>query len=325
MPESNVKLSALKIISINVESFSSAKRDIIAKIYRDEACHVLFLQQAYGESNSGRPCIPGMKLAIKSPHSSTGAPSLQIPTSLSSQLCLVESTTLSSLPLTFEESPSLPSINHLPSISVQAKFYNDTWVVVGDFNSHSTNWGYDVTDDDRDIIKLWADSNHLCLIHDPKLQCSFNSGQWKRGYNPDIGFISHNIASLISKCILDPIPHTQHRPITFEVNAAISPQTVPFRRCFNFQKANWKKYTANLDSMITNIKASPTGYMDYFTKLGCVSRKTIPRGCRTSYIPSLTDDTASRYKDYIKLYEEDPFSYDPIEAGENLVAELSQK
>ena len=100
--------------------------------------------------------------------------------------------------------------------------HNDTWVVIGDFNGHSINWGYDVTDGDGDLVESWADSNHLSLIHDPKLPHSCNSGRWKRGYNPYIGFISHNIASLTSKCILDPIPHAQHCSIAFQINADIT-------------------------------------------------------------------------------------------------------
>ena len=111
----------------------------------------------------------------------------------------------------------------------------------------------------------------------------------------------------------------------FEVITAISPQTIPFRHHFNFRKANWKKYTADLDSVNTNIEATPTGYTDFIIKLGCISRKMIPHGCRTSYVSSLTGDTFSRYKGYIKPYEEDFFSSDTIEAGVNLITELSQE
>ena len=68
MPGNNSKHSALEVISINVECFSSAKIDIIAKFCRDVACHVLCLQETHQGPNSVRPLIPGMKLAIESPH-----------------------------------------------------------------------------------------------------------------------------------------------------------------------------------------------------------------------------------------------------------------
>ena len=214
-------------------------------------------------------------------------PFSQIPPSLLNR----QLTMSSSLPPTFEESSSLPFINHQQCASKQhhPKQYLGG---IGDFNCHSTNWGYDVMDGNR--------NNHLSLIHDPKLPHSFSSGRWKREYNPDIGFINQNITSLASKHVLDPIPRTQHHPITFEVDAATSPQTVPFHRRFNFRKANWKNYIAVL------------GYTDFITKPGCVSRKTIPRGCKTSYVPNLTSDNTSRYKEHIKLYEEDPSLLIPL-------------
>ena len=47
-------------------------------------------------------------------------------------------------------------------------------IVIGDFNSHSTLWGYTTTDSDGEPVKQWADSNRLSLIHNAKLPKSFN-------------------------------------------------------------------------------------------------------------------------------------------------------
>ena len=68
--------------------------------------------------------------------------------------------------------------------------YNNTNIVIGDFNSHRTTWGYSSTDENGDLVEEWSDAHHLGLIHDPKLSCSFNSSCWKWGYNPDLSFIS---------------------------------------------------------------------------------------------------------------------------------------
>ena len=169
MSENNIKHSALKVISINVEGFSSAKRDIIAKICRDGACHTLCLQETHRGPNSVRPCIPGMKLSIKSPHDQYGSAifansNFTIESISSSRVNNVELLTTNLRGVTVTSIYKPPTTRFSPSKIV----HNDTWVVIGDFNSHSTNWGYDVTDDDRDLVESWADSNHLSLIHDPK-------------------------------------------------------------------------------------------------------------------------------------------------------------
>jgi len=69
----------------------------------------------------------------------------------------------------------------------------------------------------------WAEDNELSLIHDPKLPYSFNSGRWKRGYNPYILFGSKNIRQQAIKNVNKPIPHSQHRPISCEVRLESDP------------------------------------------------------------------------------------------------------
>lgn len=113
----------------------------------------------------------------------------------------------------------------------------DTKIIIGDFNCHNTSWGYAETDVDGEKLENWADHSNLKLIHDPKLPTSFNSGGWKRGYNPDNIFVSERIAKQAVKKIEEPIPRTQHRPITCCVTAAVKPNIMSFKRRFNFKRA----------------------------------------------------------------------------------------
>ena len=67
-------------------------------------------------------------------------------------------------------------------------------VIIGDFYSHSSTWGYATTNTDGELVEDRAEHQRLSLIHDPKLPSSFNSGRWRRGYNPDISFATNRIA-----------------------------------------------------------------------------------------------------------------------------------
>ena len=54
-------------------------------------------------------------------------------------------------------------------------------IVIGDFNSHSTSWGYDTTYNNGEAVEQGADLCDLTLLHDAKLPKSFNSARWKKG------------------------------------------------------------------------------------------------------------------------------------------------
>ena len=197
-------------------------------------------------------------------------------------------------------------------------------IVIGDFNSHSTQWGYANNNPDGDAVEAWAESNQLNLIHDAKQPKSFNSGRWKAGYNPDIVFVSQNITGLSKKLVLEPLPKTQHRPIGLTVNAAITPATVPFQRRFNFRKANWPAFQQDLERKIAHLPVDPNNY-DNFTKIvHQAARGNIPRGCRTQYIPGLDAQGSELYEQYQQLYESDPFAESTIEVGERLMTSISE-
>ena len=88
---------------------------------------------------------------------------------------------------------------------------------------------------------------------------------------------------MCGKSILDPIPHTQHRPICVTVKPVIVPQPTPFRRRFNLRKADWLGYSAQVDQNIDEVDVTPEFYEKFVGIIRVASRKHIPRGCRTNY------------------------------------------
>ena len=90
-------------------------------------------------------------------------------------------------------------------------------IVIGHFNSHNIQWGYNSTNEDGNTVEQRSDSNQLSLVHDAKHPPFFNSARWKAEHNPDNAFVNQTIDSLCKKGVLDPIPRTQHRPISVSV------------------------------------------------------------------------------------------------------------
>ena len=55
------------------------------------------------------------------------------------------------------------------------------------------------------------------------------------------------------------------------------------------------------------------------------SGKHIPRGCRSNYIPGLTDESKSLYEAYKKQYSIDPFSETTIDNGKTLIDKMKDQ
>ena len=55
------------------------------------------------------------------------------------------------------------------------------------------------------------------------------------------------------------------------------------------------------------------------------SRKPIPRGCRSNYIPGLTDEPKSLYEAYKKQYSIDPFGETTIDTGNTLIDKMNDE
>ena len=127
------------------------------------------------------------------------------------------------------------------------------------------------------------------------------------------------------KSVLDPIPHIQHRPICVSVNPVIVAQPNTFRRRFNLKKANWEGFSADLDSNIEEVDAIPENYERFVEMLRMTSRKHIPRGCRSNYMPGLTDESKSLYEAYKKQYLIDPFGETTIDTGNTLIDNMKDE
>ena len=123
---------------------------------------------------------------------------------------------------------------------------------------------------------------------------------------------------------MDAIPKTQHRPISIKLNAAIRPRNVPFRRRYNPKKVKWQSYAKEVDNGIANTNPVPENYEKFVNLVKRSSYKNIPRGCRTSYVCGLNDQSKDMYEYHQRRFAEDPFNEDTVRVGDALLDEISE-
>ena len=93
------------------------------------------------------------------------------------------------------------------------------------------------------------------------------------------------------KSVLNPIPRTQHRPICVTENPVLVWRPTAFRRRFNMRKANWSGYATDVDILIDEVDPTPDNYERFVEAIRVTSRKYKSRGCRSHYIPGLSEES----------------------------------
>lgn len=318
----------LTIVSLNVEGITKNKQDILSELSKAHKWDILCIQETHRDEHAYRPQIDGLRLVIEAPHPKHGSaifvrPDLAVLSAHKTTDSGIEVLTIESGNFTVTSIYKPPGEKF--GLTRTQNFNNQkTQFVVGDFNCHSTAWGYSETDHNGHLLEEWAEVSNLSLLHDPKLPCSFTSKIWKRGYNPDNCYVSCSIQDCCIKRVYEAIPKTQHKPIGVQVYSAVKTTTIPFRRRFNFKRANWTRFADDLDLAISNLSPTTENYDIFVEIVKKTSRRQIPRGCRQQFIPGLSDESKTILDKYEKLYKDDPFNEETIACGTALMATLSE-
>ena len=307
---------ALSIASINIEGFSSCK-------------DILCMQETHIGPAQHQPAIPGIKLVTEIRQRQYGSAVFSRPNLMIEEVCThstkgqMETITVA-LPNVFVTSVYKPPQSLFLYSELPDRCKRKYHISIGDFNAHSTLRGYETNNQDGDEVETWLESKHLTLIHDAKLPKSFHSGRWKRGYNPDLVCVSSELSPRAVKEVLDPIPHTQNRPITITIRSVLQATTVPFRRRFNLWKADWLSFQQETEDSIRSIPPHPNNYTMFTELLKRSARRHIPRGCQTKYIPGLSETSSDLLNAYHRVFHEDPFSSTTTELGEILLNKVGE-
>lgn len=298
----------IRICQFNIEGISRAKCDVLQKVLSDNDVDVLAIQETHTENEEQlrkRGRIYGYDLVAATYHHAYG-----VATYVRSNIENVHLISTSSNNNIHEV------VIHIGGYTINNTYKPPTasWppqvlpilqhpsVYVGDFNSHHTQWKYKENDDNGEALVNWADENNMYLVFDAKDRDSFHSARWRRGYNPDLCFVTKdkdNIPLRTSRNILPDFPHSQHRPALIEIGITIPLITSFARPRWNFQKANWELFSNNLDKCLGWIPPRANNYIRFVGAAVSSAKKAIPRGYRKQYIPGWNEDCENQYQAFL--------------------------
>ena len=119
---------------------------------------------------------------------------------------------------------------------------------------------------------------------------------------------------------------SQHLPVSFKTQPIIEPRISKPLNQLNFWKANCKQFRIDLDATIDSIFSSPNTIMWHFPKTGTNNLKP-------EYSHSLLEKLHLRtifwnqktVPNYLKFYDQDPFSKDTTTDGHLALDKLKEK
>ena len=195
---------------------------------------------------------------------------------------------------------------------------------MGNFNCHHEQWGYAETDANGSMVETWASLSDLSLVYNPKGQRTFQSCRWKKGYNPDLVFVSQSLSERVTRTVLNPIPHTQHRPVLVSAKPVVSPVVSKPVKRFNFGKADWASFSSELDSKLDTLDPTPANYDSLVALVKKVACQYIPRGCQKLYIRRIKKEDRDTLRRYHDAFQEDPFSEETVALGSQLLSSVTE-
>ena len=283
---------ALRILQLNVEGLSAAKRSVISSIAVQEKIDIICLQETHVDGDiASRFTITGFDLVSYKLHAKHGR-AIYVRGNITEAAHVVSTPFCDVIRVggyhvaNVYKPPSerWDSANVLPVLPHPSVF-------IGDFNSHHPDWGYQTADSDGDQLQNWSTLNDLQLIHDTKQRGTFHSARWQRDYSPDLCWMStiEGHPQPASCTVLNDFPHSQHRPSIAHIGLRIPVIRGKEQRRWNFRKADWPSYTDATERSIPPIPSGGITIEEAYTRftgaLMKAAHSAIPRGFRPTYIP----------------------------------------
>ena len=167
-------------------------------------------------------------------------------------------------------------------------------LAVGDFNSHSTSWGYGETDRRGDEVEDWQIENNMLLLNDPEDPPAFFSRRWISTSTPDLAFATEDLSRKTNRKVLSQLAGSHHRPVLLAINLQNRPSNPKTFPRWNYKKADWVMFSRLTNECCKTIKADHFNInkaTDSFNQsILRAASETIPRGARKNYRPYWTEE-----------------------------------
>ena len=183
-----------------------------------------------------------------------------------------------------------------------------SFLMVGDFNSHSQSWGYDHADARGEELEDWQDDNHLILVNDVDDPPTFFHRGWRKCSTPDLAFCSEDIHRGIKREVGTQLGGSDHKPVFITMESNVIPIDSPQPR-WNYKKAMWSLFSIRANELTKDIRVQGrnenTVVKEWTQGILKAAKETIPRGARRDYKPFWSDELQVLEDDLNEAREKD--------------------
>ena len=188
---------------------------------------------------------------------------------------------------------------------------------MGDFKSHSPNWGYDDLNSKGEKVECWATKQQMILINKPVDPPTFYSRSWRTTSAPDLAFATDNIHKLCHREVCSRLGRGDHRPVTILVDQKIPMSTSKRAPSRKYKRTDWDSFKQLEEEENTGLQLSEENMnhnaVQFNNPILREAKMSIPRGRRRNYNPFWTPQL-EQLQEVVNRIKEDTAEYSKARA-----------
>ena len=111
-----------------------------------------------------------------------------------------------------------------------------SWIITGDFNSHSPSWGYGQVNSKGEEVENWITENRVIPINKPDDPDTFYSRTW-RTTTPDLAIATDDIQGIAEREVSSQLGDSDHRPVIVSIKGQTQPNKNKLPASWNYKKS----------------------------------------------------------------------------------------